>query len=865
MNYQYKMIKISFVILGMSFIFAQLDTFNLNTATISQLSNVPTTEMVDELIVDYIEDGGYFDNIYDLLDIPGITAYDVQILRPFVFIQQNTISTFDEKMKRNSYKIERWLSSDGSQEGMSEVWLDQVFEPMDVNNMNYDDLMNLPNLTPIDATAVLKQQSIGEIEGTFQLKNSPGISHYGYKNLLSFVSFPSDKSPDKWRFRMSSLVRTIPPTTNPDADGSVLQIQNNSRPELFTKFTAGYGQHYKFGLAYHRNMGEPDFYFENVHFPKIKASASFEQVDIGFIHIDRIVLGNFSASFGQGVVFENSDYFSPRRSGYGFSKRFAGIHQDLSRTSQYVMNGISAQISNKNYRGIVFASYSPRDAIINHDAETFTDLNENGIWNIGEEYVDANENGIWDDNSFSTLIVMNPRLPWGMTAGVAYGDSVITNPLTSSVNEFTWGWNFRVSPKTGTFLGMTFYESLYDRIIDPQIVNSITGGDPGYSGDDRYLAYLSNSADAEIGAMYSNAGESPMWEDAKSFRRVIGFDFSTVIGNLALQGEYGELTQEKEIYKLGNEPHALVLNAYFQFNSLNLLALYRDYDLDYDNPYQRSFSNYQRYKTTIFEDTYWLDDPIFGNLYSANPQPQAERGLFLGGRYQFHRSMVGVLNWDTWTRVADNTRYFRTVATVEFRPVFNYRIKIRQKFQGRGSMDVYHPSPFDSRETRITMRLRLSNFDQLKLLYSNNFTTFAPRPRLTNNAETESSYDMMVGDIGSPEETFGFSITHNFDKDFKIMGSVMYIEGFFWNFEDTDFRIFETDTHALHSWISFMARIGSNLSMRFKVSHTANYPQTKITTTYPYNGEYGGSDTVISNPTVFSNETDFRLQVDYVF
>ena len=39
------------------------------------------------------------------------------------------------------------------------------------------------------------------------------------------------------------------------------------------------------------------------------------------------------------------------------------------------------------------------------------------------------------------------------------------------------------------------------------------------------------------------------------------------------------------------------------------------------------------------------------------------------------------------------------------------------------------------------------------LLYSNNFTSFSPRPRLTNNAETGDSDDMMLGDIGSPEET----------------------------------------------------------------------------------------------------------------
>ena len=53
--------------------------------------------------------------------------------------------------------------------------------------MNYDDLMALPNLSPQDANAVIKQKERGKIDEDFQLKNSPGISHYGYKSLIDFV------------------------------------------------------------------------------------------------------------------------------------------------------------------------------------------------------------------------------------------------------------------------------------------------------------------------------------------------------------------------------------------------------------------------------------------------------------------------------------------------------------------------------------------------------------------------------------------------------------------------------------------------------------------------------------------------------
>jgi hypothetical protein len=285
------------------------------------------------------------------------------------------------------------------------------------------------------------------------------------------------------------------------------------------------------------------------------------------------------------------------------------------------------------------------------------------------------------------------------------------------------------------------------------------------------------------------------------------------------------------------------------------LALYRNYDLEFDNPYQRSFSNYQRYKTSIFEDSYWLEDPVYSYLYSGNPQPQAEEGVFVSSRYQFHRSFVGTLNWDTWTRKADEARYFRTVATIDWRPVFNYRINIRQKWQARGAFDIQHPSPFDSRETRIRVRLRLSKYDQVELLFVNGYTTFSPRPRLTGNAE--SGYSMTVGSINTPDKALGISFVHNFNDHLKVRGGSVLFQGFIWYFEDTDFRIFNTEAGSLHNWLAFNFRPTNQLAIRFKLSHTIDYPMSRITEGKLDSGEW------VSNPLVNKETSDFRIQVDY--
>ena len=60
----------------------------------------------------------------------------------------------------------------------------------------------------------------------------------------------------------------------------------------------------------------------------------------------------------------------------------------------------------------------------------------------------------------------------------------------------------------------------------------------------------------------------------------------------------------------------------------------------------------------------------------------------------------------------------------------------------------------------------LSNFNEVEFLYALGYTTFSPRPRLTDNP---IALDMVVGDISSPDFTLGFSFNYNVDEKFSIM------------------------------------------------------------------------------------------------
>ena len=95
------------------------------------------------------------------------------------------------------------------------------------------------------------------------------------------------------------------------------------------------------------------------------------------------------------------------------------------------------------------------------------------------------------------LITMNQRLAYGYSGN----PDIFYHSLINSVEEWTIGGNLRFSPIINTSLGITFYESLYDRVLNPQFLSTVIGGEDN-EGDFDYLNYMSNSADSEINVLY---------------------------------------------------------------------------------------------------------------------------------------------------------------------------------------------------------------------------------------------------------------------------------------------------------------------------------------------------------------------------
>ena len=803
----------------------------INSASFEEIRSLPLTDSQSESLYEFVLYHGPIENIYDLNKVDALGLEDIQNLKELVnFNIQYESNVIGSRLSDRYRKVENWTSEEGANEGLVEVWLDRLAEPKNINSATWNDLMALQNVSPVDAVAVMKRIDEGEITYPKALRGAIGLSYWGYRNMVDFFTYENHDSTDSFHLWYNTTYKTLPSTTSFDEEvGSVEQL-NNHPGDLHHKLVGTFGKHWKLSLATHRQLGEKgyDIKLGDMKIPSLKWSLTYRDLKLGGLNFERIILGNFSATIGQGIVFENTDFFSPRRSGYSWSRRVHGVFPDISRTRQYAMKGIAFQSGTNNLDFVGFLSRHKRDAVLNQDG------------------------------SFATFITLYPRSNYGLAdenVGIDYN-------FLDVVEEITYGGSMRIIAKPGTFIGLSAYESLYDRPLSPDISKTVIAD----ANEGKFLTSIGNTADTEIAAMYSSYADSPLWDKAKSFRRVFGVDFSTVIRNIALQGEYGVLDKNGNSGIEKSDPNAFVLSGYVQFNNYSILVVYRDYDLEFDNPYQRSFSNYQRYKGTIFEDTFYLEDPIYGFLYSGQAQPQSEKGLYVNSRYQPHRALVISGDFDTWTRAADQARYFRTVMRLQYRPVFNVRFNIRHKWQKRGSMSALDPSAFYSQETIIRSQIRLSAYDQLELMWVRSWVDFTSRRRLTLDLNSGGEDPSLVGSAGTGSEAVGFKITHNFNKRIKLMSQVMLYNGFIWNFEDTDFRVFDSNSDAIRFWVSLFSRINDRWAVRLKwttdnASPVTNYAFEPQDETNQYPNQRLNWKTISSD----NSSNDIRVQLDYAF
>lgn len=784
----------------------QLD---INNASLGQIEQLPVSPNQAKALYESVTYKAPFRDIYEVLKVKYMDRETWNKIKPLLWLEPyEEKNDRERRMETVLYQIERLEGAEGFNQALMDLWMDKILEPVDINSIRYDELLNLQNVNAVDATAIINyRQNTGRISSTRNLRGIPGLSYYGYRNLRNFVSYEKEtRARDDFRGHLVIRQDMTPFYGAGDESGlntaANFTLTTNMVPNLYAKGRFSLGENLRFGFAQQRNLGEPERYrdpkgFSPEFLPRSKMYLGFEGLKIGDFEIRKIYLGSYNLGFGQGVVMETTDQFTPRKDGMGFRKRMLGINPDASLNRQWYMNGVATELAYKWISLDLFISQNRRDAILS---------NSKKVTVRGVEYAPINQ-----------FITLNQRIP--EFTGNRYFEDEANGNWLQSVEEVTYGghMDFHIPGLTGTKVGATYYESLYDKPLDPDIYDIVAAGNS---------SRVNALDDAEILNAYGgpiSLGVSSLWRKAVSFRRVYGVDFSTVWKNIAVNGEYAELDKARG---LGSNPSAMVFSLFSQWESFNFFALYRDYDIEFDNPYQRSFSNYQRYKGSIYEDYYYLDSEAFGQLYANAYQPQSEHGIFLRSRYQVSRSIVLSMDLDTFERKTDRAKNYRWVFNIRYSPIFPLRFYIRYKDQSRERDNDVTPNKFyRSRELRVRTSFRLSGYDELGMFFNTSDLDLSPRPRLSYPVEEgDDREDKVEGNAGLPGSAIGTYWTHNFNQFLRFKGAVTYYKGFLWNFEDTQFVVLDNLNGSMRWWAMLFIRLNQNLTMRLKYTVDRQVP-----------------------------------------
>lgn len=916
-----KFLLMLFVLAGLSVLAAKVD---LNTASLAELMQLPITEKQAKDIYEYREFVKIFDDIYELKQIPSIDQETLDRLKQMAVVSI-FVETDEAAVRREEIRdlMERVDSNEGASEGMADVWEDYLMTPQNVNKMLFDDLMSFPNVSGIDAVAVLKRIAQGDtIADTRDLRNSTGLSYYGYTNLRSYVYYKEPPVKNRLMCDASLLYYTryfeegqydmlhesFLRNDYNAANVIVPHLKTNSYwgyfgldeldPDIMLKLRMRYGNNYKLGFMNYKAKGEEDLLNSQAEdiLADSKWYAGYENNNMPGLYNSRLKVyaGNYRATFGEGLVMENTDYYSARKTGFGFSKRILGITPDLSRTQENSLRGGAVEYTTPLFGVTAFASVDDKDALTYVDKygnavmrdeygnDIYTDRDTTSDYFGRQYYINNNGEHIYNyadstavqGDKTKVFALINPTLRYDddtmreaeayfnneISAGVPYAMNYINLAARKDVlQEKLWGTHLQINPFLGTKLGFTTYTAIYDdaHFVVPTYNNLL----PTVLRDSYYYSKLVKNMNAEISNLYSTQTN----KYTRDYRRVIGFDGQTVIGNTSIQGEYAELTVNGDDWKLGDDPKAYLVSAHTQFENLYFITLFRNYDVDFDNPYSNSFSEHERFEDTILEkNVYALTNPTIADLYLNSNQSQPERGIYFETRYKFNRYYTINRSYlDIWERLTDGRRSVRFQSELEFRPIYQLAMRLRYKNQVNRYDDDAERGVSKTNEYTLAFRTFLSNRDFLELEYRYNTVCGPPYTSLTYPAaEGENSMaaaqTLMIGDY------VAVNYTHYFNKSLKMQGSFLYWFGHgisHWDWEDMEIDFM--GEKGSKAWIAFTSRVSQNMYLNLKFKNKTY--QDKEIRIRNYN--LSDDPTLLDDPVYFQrvehSENTIRLSIDY--
>ncbi|MGC8797071.1 MAG: helix-hairpin-helix domain-containing protein [candidate division WOR-3 bacterium] len=787
----------------------QLD---INQATREEIMQLPLDSITAERVFEYLQLYGRFNSIYEFLKVPGITPGKMNALKPLIYISPRP---WEERLTDNIQRLQRRLAvEDGPGRAVVEEWQDLLLDPININRATVDDLLGLEDVSLVDAVAVVKFISGGgRLTSRRDLASKvDGLSGYGYRGMRNYVRFEEGMAGGAQKRNWSGNYR--------------LKFVSAEDWQVWTDAS-------EFAAAL-RQLVEDSAGFR---------AAGWSDEEIEFFRNRLMAEERFRQNMGSNAVVR-------QRLRFKLGERF--------RAGLYLQQNLDA-----------FASSPLLRAVTGGDIKGYVMVDNMGPVRriILGDYRLTVAQGLLLDNNFQLLPRVHKRtegLFGGLSENPGFG-------LRGGAGELKLG-------RMG--LLVFFSRAARDGIVNPDSsVNWYIISTPRYPGlknvfnqtdGGARLSYdLSQLGFIPIGSRLGFNGllswtdrrlrpdarwldlpgdaevlDDPNWTrlDSGKTRQVYSADFRTVLNNLALEGEVAQQ------YRGGR---AYLLKAYTQYDYLNFTALYRHFDINYNNPYNRGFCEELRFEDTPLEKPYRLVDPCFAALQDF-PMPKAEQGFFAEFRYQISRQITFTRVYvDVWRNLAHAADNYRFQGELEYRPVYPLRLRFRQKVQMKEKPKLALGTNSVSLESAVRALVSLSNRDYLtaEVRYGKTILT----PMMEYNDEASINGDFLL-----------VQWEHNFSDDFQgeIGIANWRSQGMSsWMFEDNGIDFVDGD--GFKWYLALSDRLGDNLLVYLKFRQKlSQFPHTGL----------GGADgvhyqdgTPARDFVSVSNRFDISLQIDFLW
>ena len=200
---------------------------------------------------------------------------------------------------------------------------------------------------------------------------------------------------------------------------------DNAGPVFQHKFRGRWGRDISAGALVYRGLSDGD------DLDAVKYHVTVQDKSVGPVELTNVVFGNYALAFGQGLVMQNTDFFKTRNSGYNWDKRYIGVLGDVSQTQEFQLTGVAAEASLGNVRSVLFVSDDWKDAVLN------------------------------PDGTVNQYVVMTPRIDNEDLAAAGLRD------MKDVLHETTYGGNLKYVFGPGSWVGLSGYESRYNKYFKP--------------------------------------------------------------------------------------------------------------------------------------------------------------------------------------------------------------------------------------------------------------------------------------------------------------------------------------------------------------------------------------------------------------